>query len=98
MSFAQQIEAMGTALILIQKLPEGSVWSLTFTEDDTAESPSVLNIFAYEEVWPELISRLNLGRSVDRSTYGKGEQFMSFRQGTLLISFIEQEEKNVRNT
>ncbi len=93
MSFRQQLEAIGSALLLIQRLPDGSVWSLTCTEDDDAESPSVLNIFVRSDQWVGLTERLKLGAPVDRSTNEIGDQFITFRHGTLLISFIEQEDQ-----
>lgn len=92
-SFQQQLEAMGTALLLIKKLPDGAVWAMTCTNDDDASSPSVLNIFAPECDWAIIRSRLNLGKPTDRSTDEISEQFLSFRHGTLLVSLIEQEEK-----
>lgn len=92
MHFDRQLEAIGTALLLIQKLPDWAVWALTCTNDDDADSPSVLNIFAPESHWQRLCETLKLGRPVDRSTGEKGSQFLSFRHGTLLISIIEQEE------
>jgi hypothetical protein len=91
-NFREQLEAIGSALLLIQRLPDGSVWSLTCTNDDDAESPTVLNVYAEWSTWATLIVALGLGKSIDRSTQEVGEQFVSFKQGTLLISFIEQEE------
>jgi hypothetical protein len=90
-AFEKQLEAIGSALLRIPNLPDGSVWSLTCTNDDDAESPSVLNIFVPESEWLILQGRLKLGKSVDRSTSGIGDQFISYRVGTLLISFIEVE-------
>lgn len=87
-----QLEAIGSALLLIQKLPDGTIWSLTCTNDDDATSPSVLNIFAPESEWTLLRDRLKLGRAIDQSTRADREQFLSFRLGTLLVSLIEQEE------
>jgi hypothetical protein len=87
-SFRSQLEAVGSALLLIEKLPADTVWALELTNDDDAESPSVLNIFAEREAWPKLQVSLRLGRPVDRE-----ETFISWRQGTLHISFIEQHEQ-----
>jgi hypothetical protein len=53
----------------------------------------VLNIFAEQDEWLSLIASLRLGKHTDRSTDERGDQFISFRQGTLLVSIIEQEEK-----
>jgi len=92
-AFRKQLEAIGSALILVQKLPAHAVWALEVTNDDDAESPTVLNIFAEQDEWLSLIASLRLGKATDRSTDEKGEQFISFRQGTLLVSIIEQEEK-----
>jgi len=89
-SFRTQLEAMGSALILIKMLPDGTVWSLTCTNDDDAESPSVLNIFTAEPEWPLFQELLALGKPTDRST-SDGEQFVSFRHGALLVSLIEEE-------
>lgn len=88
--FRNQLEALDAAKLLIQKLPAHAVWSLSVTEDDDYESPTVFNVFAEEEDWPKLMVSLRLGKPVDRSTDEKGDQFLVFRQGTLLISFIEQ--------
>ena len=90
--FQKQMEAIGSALLLIQKLPEATVWSLTCTNDDDAESPSVLNIFIQESDWKPFQEHLKLGKPTDRSTHEDGEQFVCFRQGTLHIGFIQQEE------
>jgi len=92
-AFRQQLEAIGSALLLVQRLPAHAVWALEVTNDDDAESPTVLNIFAEQDEWLSLALSLRLGKNVDHSTDEKGEQFVSFRQGTLLISFIEQEDK-----
>lgn len=88
MSFRQQLEAMGSALILIERLPAQTIWALEVTNDDDAESPTVLNIFADREEWMKLQISLRLGKSVDSES-----SFLSFRQGTLLVSFIEEESK-----
>lgn len=87
-SFRTQLEAMGSALLLIEKLPANTIWALELTNDDDATSPSVLNIFAECTAWMKLQVSLRLGQPVDRET-----TFISWRQGTLHISFIEQEEK-----
>lgn len=92
-SFQKQLEAIGSALLLIKRLPEGSVWSLCATNDDDAESPTVLNVFADEEHWGGITSALGLGRALDRGRAGQSgrlEKFVSFRQGTLMISLIEE--------
>ena len=88
-SFQRQLEAIGSALILIGKLPEGAVWSLTCTNDDDADSPSVLNIYLKPGEEPSAVANtMHLGRFTD----DRGDDFVSFRQGTLLISLVEQEE------
>jgi hypothetical protein len=91
-SFSKQLEAIGSALLLIQKLPAHAVWALECTNDDDAESPSVLNIFAEEDQWAGIALSLRLGKPVDRNTSDRGEQFVSYRQGTLHISLIQREE------
>lgn len=91
--FQKHMEAIATANRLIERLPAHAVWALEATNDDDAESPTVLNIFADEDEWIHYIASLRLGKATDRSTSEKGEQFMSFRQGTLLISLIEPEDK-----
>ena len=88
--FQKQMEALGSALLLSQRLQEDTVWALTCTNDDDAESPTVLNIFAKESEWPVLRQLLRLGKSIDRSEPEIPDKFISWRQGTLLISFIEQ--------
>jgi len=87
--FRQQLEAIGSALLLIERLPADAVWALEVTNDDDAESPTVLNVFAPSDAWAKLMVSLRLGKPTDRSTSENGEQFISFRQGTLLISIIE---------
>jgi len=86
-----QLDAIGSALLFIKMLPDGTVWSLTCTNDDDAESPSVLNIYIDEPEWPLYQELLALGKLTDRSTRNDGEQFVSFRHGTLNVSFIEEE-------
>jgi len=88
-NFRTQLEALGSALLLIERLPEQTVWALELTNDDDAESPSVLNIFTERANWSALTSLLRLGRSVDVD-----KTFLSFRQGTLHISFIEEEDES----
>lgn len=90
-AFQEQLEAMGTALLMIAKLEQGTVWALECTNDDDADTPSTLNIFTVSSKWDGLRASLKLGRPVDRSTKEVGEQFLSFRQGTLMISLIEEE-------
>jgi hypothetical protein len=92
-AFKQQLEAIGSALLLIQRLPAHTIWALEVTNDDDAENPTVLNIFAEQNEWLSLVVSLRLGKHTDRSTHEQGEQFISFRQGTLLVSIIEQEDK-----
>jgi hypothetical protein len=92
MSFEKQLEAIGSALLLVPKLPSGTTWALTCTNDDDAESPTVFNIYAPEDTWSNLQSVLHLGKPTDRSTHEGEDQFISFRRGTLLVSFIQQEE------
>lgn len=91
MSFSKQLEAMGTAIIFINALPDGTVWSLTCTNADDAESPSVLNIYAQQGAWQTLRNLLKLGKPVDKSATADGDQFVCFRHGTLYISIIEEE-------
>lgn len=86
-TFRKQMEAIGSALLLIHKLPDWAVWSMTCTNDDDAESPSVLNVFAAEAEWTSLAESMALGKQVD-----EGQGYRSYRQGTLLISLIELED------
>lgn len=92
-AFQKQLEAMASALLLIERLPLDTVWSLTCTNDDDADNPSVLNVYADEEDWAKLACSLRLPRIVDRSTRGSGDQFVSYRVGSLYVSFIEEEKK-----
>ena len=89
-----QLEAIGTALILIQQLPEGTVWSLTCTNDDDKLSQSVLNIFAPVSEWPALRTSLRLdlnGPPVDDNNNNPDDpQFLSFEEGTLTVSLVEE--------
>jgi len=89
-SFRKQLEAMGSALLLIEKLPADAVWALELTNDDDAENPSVLNVFAGRDAWMKMQVSLRLGTPVDSDH----KTFLSWRQGTLLISFIEPQESN----
>ncbi len=89
-NFRTQLEAIGSALLLIERLPAHTVWVLEVTNQDTAEEPTVLNIFADRDEWAMLQVSLRLGKPTDNDV-----MFRSFRQGTLYISFIE-EEKDVR--
>lgn len=89
-AYRHQIEALEAASTLIQKLPDGVVWALEVTNDDDASSPSVLNIFADEDEWLGMIETLRLGIPIDRSTHIGEPLFLSFKQGTLLISFIQE--------
>lgn len=91
MNFNHQLEAIGSALLLIKRLPIHSVWALTCTNDDDAESPTVLNVYAPVEEWSYLQDALKLGKHLNDSHSG-GSKFISFRQGTLLISLIEEDE------
>ena len=86
--FQRQLDAIGSALILISKLPHRTVWSLCCTNDDDMESPSVLNIFAMKADWQRVRDALKMGEPVDTD-----ENFLSFREGTLLISIIEPTEE-----
>ncbi len=83
-----QLEALGTALLLIQKLPSGTVWAVTITNDDNGNEPSVLNIFYSEpDTFEMLVHRLRLGAPVDME-----DEFTSWRRGALLISLIKENE------
>jgi hypothetical protein len=84
--FQNQLEAIGTALLLIQKLPHTAVWALELTNDDTLRSPSVLNIFYREDEEVETLrTLLKLGQAIDIE-----DDFISWQQGTLYISFIKE--------
>ena len=87
-NFRTQLEAIGSALLLIERLDDDAVWALEVTNQDTAEEPTVLNIFAEIRQWSRIIERLHLGSGVDA-----GDKFISFRKGTLYISIIEEEKR-----
>lgn len=89
-AFQQQLTAIGTALLLIQKLPPSTVYGLHCTNDDDSESPTVLNIYIAEDEWLYMQSLLGFSAPTDRSTHD-GDQYVSFRRGTLLVSFIHEE-------
>ena len=91
-AFEQQIEAIRRSLSLVRALPANAVWALEVTNDDDDEARSVLNIFAERCDWPPLLAMLHLGEPIDRSDPKETNQFISFRQGTLLVSIIEPEE------
>lgn len=87
-SFEKQLEAIGTALLMVQKLPEKTIWGLHCTNSDDAESPSTLNIYIPRGSWYTMHALLRLGNSVDSQM---GEmKYVSYRKGQLLISFIEE--------
>jgi len=88
-AFQRQLEAIGSALILIQKLPDHAIWALEVSNDDDTDSPTVLNIFAPTHEWSSLVERLKLGRHTDEGT--KDVMFKSYKQGTLHISIIEED-------
>jgi hypothetical protein len=89
-TFQSQLEAIGTALLLIPKLPEGTVWALTATNDDDARSPTVFNIYFRDDPEAEtLVTLLKLGEPVD---VDQDEEFASWRRGTLFISLIHHPE------
>lgn len=84
-AFQKQLEALGTALLLIERLPPGTIWSICCTnEDDTDQS--ALNIYAPEREWARLILALKL----------KGDSqlvpgvFQAFRRGTLTVTFTKE--------
>lgn len=90
--FRCQLEAIGTALIIIRNLPEGTIWALTCTNDDEdARSPTVLNIFAPEKDWESLAERLHLPEPPVDESPDAGDQYRSYLYETLLISLIVQE-------
>ena len=88
-AFQKQLEAVAVATRLIERLPAHAVWALEVTNDDDADSPTVLNIFAPVYDFPGIAMSLRLGKAVDRGE--KDVKFVSYRQGTLHISIIEEE-------
>jgi hypothetical protein len=86
-SFTSQLEALGTALLLIKKLPATTVWALELTNDDDMENSSVLNIFYRDQAFADqLTTLLRLGEAIDVE-----DDFTSWRRGTLLISLIKEQ-------
>ncbi len=85
MQIREQLEAIGTALLMIEKLPAGTVWALTCTNDDDTDSTSVLNIYIASENWNNFRAFLRLENLVDRD-----ETFVSYHKDALTVSFIEE--------
>jgi hypothetical protein len=86
-AFRLQLEAIGSALLLIQRLAEGTVWALIVTnDDDQRKAPTVLNIYADPLDWAAICDRLKLKNPCDHQL----DEFISFQQGTLLISITKE--------
>lgn len=90
-NFREQLESIGSALLIIERLPENTIWALEVTEADDAEHPTVLNIFTPQDTWIDLRMRLKLGTPSD--TDKLAGEFESYRSGDLLVSFIHHEEE-----
>jgi len=87
-----QLEAIGTALLLIKKLPDNTYWSLTVTDDDCTSNPSVLNIYFRDDVEADDLAKiLNLGEPVD---FDLRDEYVSWRLDTLMVSLIHHKEKS----
>jgi hypothetical protein len=84
--FRTQLEAIGSALLHIQKLPKETVWSLICTDDDTAQSPSSLTIYTPADTWDALTALLKL-RSRPTEDLPTSR---AYQQGTLYITFTEE--------
>jgi hypothetical protein len=86
--FRQQLEALGSALLLIERLPAGTIWSLTCTNEDGdgRDDSTVLNIYAPPDQWSLLEKRLRL---VGDNQHVPGE-FLSYRQESLTISLTKE--------
>lgn len=83
------VEAMREAERIVGVLPGGTQWSFTITDDDYPDGQSALNIFLmYGESMRTIAAMLNLGNPTD-----EGEDFISYKKGPLLVSFIESEEQ-----
>jgi hypothetical protein len=85
--FPNQRASIQAALQVLDELPQFFRWSLTITEADTWEDPSVLNVFTRPGGARRTIGEiLNLHEIVD-----EGETFTSYRVGPLLVSIVEEE-------
>lgn len=63
-AYRRQVTAIASALPLIERLPAGTIWSLTVTDEADDDSAAVLNIFAPEIEWARLAVTIGLkGRS-----------------------------------
>lgn len=89
-AFRLQLEALGTALMLVQKLPSHAVWVLNVTNNDDEANPTVLNIFADYSEWASIAMSLRLKTIEDAFE----DKFLSYRVGYLLVSLIKPEEKS----
>jgi hypothetical protein len=84
--FHQQLEAIGSALLHIEKLPPDTPWSLFCTNEDDASSPTSLTIFTPYANWDGLVALLKLrSRPTEDTRIAR-----AFQQGTLYITFTEE--------
>jgi hypothetical protein len=84
--FDKQLTAILTATGLIKRMPFDTCWALEVTDEDDLENPSVLNIFVDSFEWDDLAKMLILDSvPVDRDD---ANGFVSYQEGSLLISFI----------
>lgn len=85
--FPRQDAAVLHFQILFSTLPRDVVWSFFITEERD-EHPGILNIYAPEEQWAEILKRFNIIpdriKEVDR-----GDDFVTYVFGPLVVSLME---------
>ena len=68
--FSDQLKATRAALDLMRRIPQGTIWSLSVTNDDDPSAPSALNLFVPRAEWKQLAAVLKLPEK--RADHGLG--------------------------
>jgi hypothetical protein len=84
--FQQQLTAIGSALLHIEKLPLDTPWSLVCTNEDDVSSPTALTIFVPHTMWEGLAARFKLRSKPTENT----RRALAYQQGSLYITFTEE--------
>lgn len=88
-SYPEQKAALLAAVAFIETLPEGTVWALSVTDEDVGQDTSSLNIFTPKANWEALSRTLPVSTEHYSSPGTFDGEYLSYKVGTLLISFIE---------
>lgn len=89
-SFPIQRTAIEEAGKIIRVLPEDTRFSLTVTEADRYDDPSVLNIFVPKGEISVILVFVALVVDIHK-TATRGATFVSYRHESLMVSIIEDE-------